>query len=42
MDMLEDLWRERGLTMVIVTHDSAVAKRAQRRLHLSGGSVKER
>jgi putative ABC transport system ATP-binding protein len=42
MDMLEELWRDRGLTMVIVTHDSAVAKRAQRRLHLSGGSVKER
>jgi len=42
MDMLEGLWTERGLTMVIVTHDSAVARRAQRRLHLSGGSVKER
>jgi putative ABC transport system ATP-binding protein len=24
------MWRERGLTMVIVTHDSTVARRAQR------------
>ena len=42
MDMLEALWRDRGLTMVVVTHDSAVAARAQRRLHLAGGNVKER
>jgi putative ABC transport system ATP-binding protein len=42
MDLLEGLWRDRGLTLVIVTHDSAVARRAQRRLHLAGGSVKER
>ncbi|MHB1434144.1 MAG: ABC transporter ATP-binding protein [Streptosporangiaceae bacterium] len=28
--LLERLWRELGLTMVIVTHDSAVARRAQR------------
>jgi putative ABC transport system ATP-binding protein len=27
--LLEDQWRERGLTMVIVTHDSVVAQRAQ-------------
>jgi len=30
MDVLEQLWRERGLTMVQVTHDSTVARRAQR------------
>ena len=28
--LLETLWRERGLTMVLVTHDSSVARRAQR------------
>jgi putative ABC transport system ATP-binding protein len=28
--LLETMWRERGLTMVLVTHDSAVARRAQR------------
>jgi len=28
--LLENLWRDRGLTMVLVTHDSAVAARAQR------------
>jgi putative ABC transport system ATP-binding protein len=30
MGLLEKLWRERGLTMVQVTHDSALARRAQR------------
>jgi ABC-type dipeptide/oligopeptide/nickel transport system ATPase subunit len=24
------MWRERGLTMVLVTHDSSIARRAQR------------
>ena len=28
--LLEAMWRERGLTMVLVTHDSTVARRAQR------------
>jgi putative ABC transport system ATP-binding protein len=28
--LLEQLWQERGLTMVLVTHDSSVARRAQR------------
>ncbi len=28
--LLESMWRERGLTMVLVTHDSSVARRAQR------------
>ena len=30
MALLERLWRELGLTLVIVTHDSSVARRAQR------------
>lgn len=41
MDMLEGLWRDRGLTLIIVTHDSAVARRAQRRLRLKSGHVTE-
>jgi putative ABC transport system ATP-binding protein len=28
--LLDTMWRERGLTMVFVTHDSTVARRAQR------------
>ena len=28
--LMEALWRERGLTMVVVTHDSSIARRAQR------------
>jgi putative ABC transport system ATP-binding protein len=30
MSLLETLWRERGLTVVLVTHDSVIAGRAQR------------
>jgi putative ABC transport system ATP-binding protein len=41
MALLEALWQDLGLTLVIVTHDSAVAKRAQRRLHIKGGHVKD-
>jgi putative ABC transport system ATP-binding protein len=28
--LLDTVWRERGLTLILVTHDSAVARRAQR------------
>lgn len=41
MALLEGIWRDRGLTLVIVTHDSAVAARAQRRLHIAAGEVTE-
>ena len=41
MDLLEGLWRDRGLTLVVVTHDSAVAKRAQRRLRIKQGKVSD-
>ena len=37
MMLLEDLWRERGLTLVMVTHDSAVAGRAQRTAVMHNG-----
>jgi putative ABC transport system ATP-binding protein len=30
IDLLEGLWRDRGLTLVMVTHDSSVARRAER------------
>ena len=39
MDLLEGLWREKGITLVVVTHDSAVAKRAERRLKIKQGKV---
>ncbi|MGV8852178.1 MAG: ABC transporter ATP-binding protein [Rhodoglobus sp.] len=42
MDLLEGLWRDQGLTLIIVTHDSAVAKRAERRLQLKHGAVTEK
>ncbi|MGV8858883.1 ABC transporter ATP-binding protein [Rhodoglobus sp.] len=42
MELLEGLWRDQGLTLIIVTHDSAVAKRAERRLQLKHGAVTEK
>ena len=46
ISVLEALWREQGLTLVIVTHDSTVARRAQRiawikhgRLSIKGGDA---
>ena len=40
--LLEDLWRDRGLTLVVVTHDSAVAARARRRGVMRNGRLEER
>jgi putative ABC transport system ATP-binding protein len=37
--LLEQLWRERGLTLVLVTHDSSVARRAQRTAVMSKGRL---
>jgi putative ABC transport system ATP-binding protein len=37
--LLETMWRERGLTMVLVTHDSSVARRAQRIGVLKNGRI---
>jgi putative ABC transport system ATP-binding protein len=37
MSLLETLWREHGLTLVLVTHDSAIAGCAQRVATMNGG-----
>lgn len=37
--LLEGVWRDRGLTLVVVTHDSWVAGRAERRVHLKRGRI---
>jgi putative ABC transport system ATP-binding protein len=37
--LLERLWRERGLTLVLVTHDSQIARRAQRTAIMSQGRL---
>jgi putative ABC transport system ATP-binding protein len=39
MALLEKLWRERGLTMILVTHETAVARRAQRIAVMSKGRL---
>jgi putative ABC transport system ATP-binding protein len=37
--LLEQLWRERGQTLIVVTHDTWVASRASRRIWLDAGKV---
>ncbi|MEU6590276.1 ATP-binding cassette domain-containing protein [Streptomyces sp. NPDC046881] len=39
MDVLERLWREHGLTFIMVTHDSALAKKAPRPATLRKGKI---
>jgi putative ABC transport system ATP-binding protein len=39
MGLMEKLWQEKGLTMVIVTHDSAIARRAQRLGTMKNGKI---
>ena len=37
--LLEQLWRERGQTLIVVTHDTWVAGRASRRIWLDAGRL---
>jgi putative ABC transport system ATP-binding protein len=39
ISLLEGLWRDKHLTMVLVTHDSAIARRAQRRGVMKHGKL---
>ncbi|MEU8567687.1 ABC transporter ATP-binding protein [Streptomyces pathocidini] len=39
VDLLEGLWKEHGLTFVMVTHDSAIARRAPRLATIKKGRV---
>lgn len=39
IDALHEIWRERGLTLVLVTHDRSVADRAQRVVMMSDGQL---
>jgi putative ABC transport system ATP-binding protein len=37
--LLENLWRERGLTLVLVTHETAIARRAERTGVMTNGRL---
>lgn len=40
--LLEKLWTDRGVTLVMVTHDGQVASRAKRRVRLTDGTIDDR
>jgi putative ABC transport system ATP-binding protein len=42
ISQLERLWRERRLTLVLVTHDTAIARRAQRVVVMTNGHLATR
>jgi len=42
MDVIVDAWRRFGLTVLFVTHNDDLAARAERRLVLQDGEVRER
>ena len=39
IDLLFEMNRERGTTLILVTHDSDLARRCDRRLHISAGEI---
>jgi putative ABC transport system ATP-binding protein len=39
IELLDKLWRELGLTLILVTHDTAVARRAHRIGHMQDGRL---
>jgi ABC-type lipoprotein export system ATPase subunit len=39
LDLLERVHRERGCTLLVVTHNEAVAERADQRYRLDGGRL---
>ena len=41
IELLRDLNRERGLTMIMVTHDAQIAQQADRVVRLAEGRVEE-
>jgi putative ABC transport system ATP-binding protein len=42
ISLLQNLWQERGLTLVLVTHDTSIARRAQRVAVMSNGHLTTR
>ena len=42
MDLMFELNREAGTTLVLVTHDAAIAARCERQLHVAAGRLSER
>jgi putative ABC transport system ATP-binding protein len=42
MDLLTQVWKTEGSTLIVVTHDVSVAQRAQRILYMLDGEISEK
>jgi ABC-type lipoprotein export system ATPase subunit len=42
MDLLTHVWKTEGSTLIVVTHDMSVARRAQRILYMLDGEISEK
>lgn len=41
MEMLESIWKKMGKTLIIITHDSRIARRAKRQFIIVDGAISE-
>jgi putative ABC transport system ATP-binding protein len=41
MNMVRELWREKGLTVIMVTHERSIAEHAKRIIHVKDGLISE-
>ncbi len=42
VSLLVKLWKDKGITLIVVTHDSQIAKKAQRHLNIKDGKLTEK
>ncbi len=41
MNIVRELWREKGLTVIVVTHERSIAEHAKRIIHVKDGLISE-
>ncbi len=41
MELLTDIWKKTGRTLVVITHDSRIARMTERRFRITDGILSE-